>query len=595
MWNKIREHYLVLCAAFIMAVLILFPVFFFYFASGSSYKGINIAHFGTDSHFYLSRAREALDGLPLGNPLLQEGKNGPDSFFMYTERFLMSPIRALSFGHPVDVVFVYHVLTFIGVMVLVFLLYILTLQLGGNKIIAIAAAVFAIGGYSIIYNKTIFYTDFNIYGRPTIPLTSSIVSFLYLNLFLKVMKGGSRHYLVGAIIAIGALFNMYFYAWSFAVAFNVIFATIYLYRKDWSRFRDTVIITCGGIILGAYNLYNLFSYLNSESGKQSSYFLLLQQTHAPIFSKIGFGMLLLFTWYLYKKGRTGEWLFIFGIIITFWAVLNEQVVTGRSLQYGHYYWYFIVPLSIVVGIFMIWSLLSKKSVYQTGFALFLIIIVCVNTVGGQYRSSLTNFDYKLHEQEFRPLIDFINDRNDASAVILTTDSSDGYLFTVYTHNDIFWNSGALLLNTPIDRAENALLLYSYFNKVARADFTRFLININEDRQSWPVYRGLYEDLEGYWSGKDYGSYNNAILHKDPSLMSVRKNTIGYLSKHFNERMGDAKKVRELLQKYKVRYIVWDENANPEWDLSVLPNLVERVHQGELHLYELVVSENPNIF
>jgi len=584
MWNKLREHYIVCIAAFVMAVLVLFPVIYFRVAARDAYQGINIPHFGTDAHFYLSRAREAFDGHRLGNPLLHENKNGPDSFFMYTERFLMAPVRWLSFGHQVNVVSVYYVLDFVGVMLLIFLLYSLARQLGANNLSAVAAAVFAIGGYSIVYNKVLFYNDFNIYGRPTIPFTSSVITFLYLNLFLKTVRGGSRRYFVGAAIALGALFNMYFYAWSFALAFNGVMGGLYLCQKDWARFRQLAIITIGGLMLGAYNLYSLFSYLTSDVGKQSSYFLLLARTHVPIFSKISFGVLILFIWFFYKKRKSGEWLFILGFIITSWVVLNEQILTGRSLQYGHYYWYFIVPLSIVVGIYMLWVLLSATR-YQMVFSLVLIALAIVNSVVGQYRSSLTNFNEKKQEQEFRPLIDFLNVSREPS-VVLTTDNSDGYLFTIYTPHDLFWNSGALLLNTPTTHIEDTFLVYAFLNKKARLNFPQFLRNLEQDRQQWPVYRDLYEDLEGLWSGKDYGTYQAAVLEHDPTIIPGREETVRRLTKDFFERASDADKVEGLLQKYSVRYIVWDEKASPEWDLSDLPDLVERVHNGRLHLYEI---------
>src|SRR3990167_5034303 len=89
------EHYFVLILAFFLTIVILMPVILYPFISGESYQGINIAHFGTDAHFYLTRMKDAMDGHSSGNSVLREGKDQQDNFFTYNEQILAAPLRML--------------------------------------------------------------------------------------------------------------------------------------------------------------------------------------------------------------------------------------------------------------------------------------------------------------------------------------------------------------------------------------------------------------------------------------------------------------------------------------------------------------------
>src|SRR3989344_3340047 len=98
----IREHYLIIILGLLLTLLIEAPVLFFPFIAGKTYQGINIVPFGTDSHFYLSRAKEALEGRGLGSPFLREGKDKQDIFFTYNERALVFPVRFLGLADKIN-------------------------------------------------------------------------------------------------------------------------------------------------------------------------------------------------------------------------------------------------------------------------------------------------------------------------------------------------------------------------------------------------------------------------------------------------------------------------------------------------------------
>ena len=205
-----REHSLIIILGLLLTLLIEAPLLVFPFVS-KNYQGINIPHFSTDSHFYLSRAKEALEGRKLGNVFLREGKNEQDAFFMYNERVLTAPIRFLGLADRINVVILYNIYNFIGVFILILLAYFFVWQLSGNKLLSAVAAVFAIGGYHIVYRQ-FFYNDFNIYGRPMYPYISSLAFFAYLNFLALWLKTQRFAYKALSATFLGLLFYIYVFA-----------------------------------------------------------------------------------------------------------------------------------------------------------------------------------------------------------------------------------------------------------------------------------------------------------------------------------------------------------------------------------------------
>ena len=110
--SSIRLHAFPLIAFAILTLLIESPLIAFPFYAGDAYQGINIAHFGNDEHFYLSRAKEALEGHSEGQPFLAEGKEMLDASQNNTEQIMLSPFRALGLGPQADPVVLYNILNF---------------------------------------------------------------------------------------------------------------------------------------------------------------------------------------------------------------------------------------------------------------------------------------------------------------------------------------------------------------------------------------------------------------------------------------------------------------------------------------------------
>ena len=180
-FQKLKTHWFIILAALALVTIIEVPVFLFPKMAGEKYQGINIPTLGgANVYEYLMRGKDVLEGHSLGSASLREGKENSDYYFSIAEYILNKPIYWLGLGYNVDVVKLYDVYNFLGIFAIVLLIYFLVLDMSGSKLLSAVTALFVVGGYSIVYNKSLFYTDFNIYGRAVFPYMGSLFFFVYL-------------------------------------------------------------------------------------------------------------------------------------------------------------------------------------------------------------------------------------------------------------------------------------------------------------------------------------------------------------------------------------------------------------------------------
>jgi len=354
--------------------------------------------------------------------------------------------------------------------------------------------------------------------------------------------------------------------------------------------KKVIFISVTGLVFGSYNLIKLFLSLVSETGKQYSFFMWVTHSRDPIFSKISFITLSIFAVYFYKYRDDKNWPFILAVILGGWIALNQQIVSNRIIQHGHYYFYFIVPLSIMTSFYMVWHLLKKWDIKKWNIRKYLfiaiIIVVFTNTAGGQYKSFLYTMDHKLYEQNFKPIIDYLN-RDQTPAVILA-DQVNVFLFTIYTAHDLFWQNSASIHKVPIQRHKDALFVYYYLNTEIRNDFKGYLEKVGKDQKvRGSYYKVFFRNLEGYWSGYDYYDYRKKIAAGDEVLTKQRPEIIDRLYREYNETILKDNGINKILKKYGIEYIVWDKNNNPEWDLEGIEGVEELMSNNNIYLYSIV--------
>ena len=579
----LKEHSGAFLVSFVLTLLVSAPLIVFPTVAGDLYKGINIPPFGTlDEHFYLSRAKEVVEGGSLASPLIRGETYGQDTFFNYSEKFFLAPIKLLGLADKINIVTIYNFYNFVGVFILSLLIYFFMWQLSRDKLLSIISTAFVIGGYNIAYGN-FFYKDLNFYGRAMYPYISSLGFFVYLNFLVKSSNSPSVKYNIYSGIVFGLLFYISFYVWTFTLALNAILLLLYLFKKDHSSFRRIMIISIVGVIGGAYNLYNLFLFHSSDIGRQASYFFSVVYSRQPIFSKMGFVVAILFIAFFLLRRKDKNLFMISALILSGWLSLNQQIVTGRIIQYGHYYWYFIVPVGILMGLYMVWFLINNRK-HRNLFFIFLILVIFSHMAIGQYRSFFNTLEAKIYEQSYWPIIEVLN-KDSGPGVILGPENRLGLLFTIYTDHDLYWNSSVIWSVVEVQHLKDALYVYAYLNKEARNNFSGFINEIMADNESSISPKAIYKNIEGMESGLNQSDYLKNKINDKAFIIPLRKKILDSLSLEYR-RINNSKQMNAMLKKYGVNYIVWDKNIYPEWDLSGLDDLREIARSNNIYLYSL---------
>lgn len=554
--HVIREHRGAFVGALAAASLVFSPLVGFFFLA-DSYQGINAGNFLQDEFHYLAKGREVLDGNGLGNIILREGKDGYNPEQKYAE-YIILPLRWLGLSQKLDIFTVFTVSGFVGVFALVLLIYSLLLQLSRDKRLALLSALFIVLAYNVV-TKYNFIDYFNIYGRPVIPLASSLIFFLYLNLLVKSLQSTKRVYAFGASAAFGLSFYIYLFCWSFILVLNGILAALYLLKGERGQFKKVLMISSLGILAGSAELLILYFYAHSDMGRQILSFTGGAFSRELTLIKISWLALLFFLFYYLPRNRSDEnWPLLLALIVAGIVSINQQLITGRQFQSFHYFWNFIIPTISAVGLYMVWSVVVSPALRRALFYA-LLVLIFVNSAAQSYFGVYSTLELKNYAQNYRPVIDYLNtDKN--PSVILASDPFYELLFIVYTPHDLFWHGTALTFNTPGSTLRDAFVVYRSLNKNLRTQPIDYA-------GSSALPDGQYKEL--YVAFKHYIV---TILGKDDAA--------------FYTALAQQEDVADILKRHQVKYIVWDKNRNPEWDLSILTGLREVLAYRNIYVYTI---------
>lgn len=582
----LKEHWMIVLFALLLAALIKSPLFAFPYVAGDAYQGINLYHYGNlaaDEDFYLSRGKEVLEGHGLGNPLIREGKDTyPDYYFTVNEYFLVGPLYLLGLGDNIDVATLYAIYSFVGVFALIIAIYFFALHLRADKFFATVVAISVISGYSLIENS-FFAPVFNMYGRALHPALSSLAVFAYLILCLRALKAPSVKRLLIAGAMFGALSYIYSYAWTFVAVFNGFLFLLFACKKDWPSAKHIVLISCLGALVSAYNVIRTIQYMFSVAGQQFSYFYGAASGHAFAYRKLGLVVLLSFGLFAYRK-RDANWPIPFALLLSGWFCINQQAFTGIRIQPNHYLWYYTEPAFIIALCYALFSYLQTYRAKMVA-CFFVIGIFLANTAIAQFNAFSLTLPQRLYEQQYRPLLDELNRDKNQGVVFAAADDDAEFLVTVYTPHDLFWQRNLAQFNdNPIERHKDALLLYLYLNKDARKDPGNYLETILRDSNDSSLYKVLYQDIEGFASGFGLKEYERRVSENNEDFKRYRQEFLHTFVKDYEAIIKDKDGFESLLDSYGVNWILWDRLREPGWDVSVLHGLRQASAYGSVVLF-----------
>ena len=221
--------------------------------------------------------------------------------------------------------------------------------------------------------------------RRYIPAVPFPVFLLFLTCIWCAFKHQGRRgiwWAAGAGVAFSALVFSYFFLWTTAAAWFFCFTLVWLVARPVER-RHVIkcAVVCGGLMIAA--LVPFFRLLSLRS-PTTDHDQVLVLTRAPDLFRITeiLGFLLLCAVAYGVHRRIVRWadpaiLLIVSIAILPFIVLNQQIITGRSLQPFHYEQFtlnYLILIGIVVIDRQLWGLLLKRPAFSV------VLILIIGTV-----------------------------------------------------------------------------------------------------------------------------------------------------------------------------------------------------------------------
>ena len=474
----LREHSLAVFAALFVGFIMVLPQIVFIFKT-PNYEGLYMMKTDAEVH-YLARMKEFVDTGSNGNPYLYEYKDIISPFNTISESILALP----SVIFPISVPDLNLLYKFFLPVIIFILVYTLLFQLLGDKKWSMVGGLAILLGNSLINIPDLLhvirldtiYSQFAIFSRPVNPEFSSIIFFAYLNILFLALKKRDWKYFAFLGIIFGFSFYVYLYSFTFIAALNFVFILMFLFKKDYNISKKFLLASALGLLLGAYEIYNIFLITSHPFYKELARISEIGSSHLPIFSMAGFIATVLFIVFIkYKKGERGD--FTLGLLFASWIVINQQIITGIVLQSGHYHWHFNTPIYIIILFWLAYNIFLKFDNKKVNIFLILLSIIFIfNAVFIQY-SAYKNWNSEVSaDQEIMPAIYWLESNTTTGSIILAN-SKNSDLVPIFTEDYVASSNYGNYYLVPEERR-------TYNSEVIIKDLLGFKKNYRLDYVFW---------------------------------------------------------------------------------------------------------------
>lgn len=588
--NKIKtwfaRHWLALAGALLAGLISIAPQILTIKALGKEYQGIPF-FYADDNVYYAAKIREILDGHGwAGSPYFYEYKEAKSLVWPMGEWFYAGPALVFNLSVPTVILLAKFLLP----AVLFFLIYLLAGCLTGekgtfkHKINALAGGFLVALGYDLIDIKTawglisgqIHSANTLIWTRPVNPIIGALLFFIFLLLLWSIIKSGRRFLFLPAGL-ISALMIGYFFSWSLALALVGVLLIIFFIKKEYKTVKALLaaaIISFLASLPYWYNLWQTFSSSRAGSSEQSARLYGLLLTHQPVLNKVLLASLLIFLpcfFYEYwqKKRQEQEmekwWWFCLALLLAGLAVLNQQIITGRTIWYPHFVQY-TIPAAMIALLVLFYNFIRPR-LPRIWLAGILVIIIASLSFG---LAAARTYAYGLEDmkslQRYGSVLSWLNRKAESDCVVLVNEPGMdlGTLLPAYTPCNVYASAWNFLSALPRARINHNFLVWIRLQGIAPAEIENFLRNHPTD------LRDQYAD-----------NWQDILLNRfdqDWLEAKVRETAAAYTEFSKKDFTGE-------LKQYRLDYIVSEGELGSEIKL-LLPNLEFIGNFNGLFLYKI---------
>lgn len=570
--------------ALILGFLMVLPFFYFQIKLGSGFEGI-WPTVVDDESFYLARIKDVADGHSfISNAYLFEHKNGLPQQLFLAEWLLAQPLKLLK----IDINIGRLIYNFLFPAAAFLLTYIALFLISRLRLVSAGFASFLFFG--------LYITSFI---RPVSPqfnfifwLTQFILLWLLINYHNsnnannhlnnpnenldnsehsdKIRKFGL---LSANALNFGLLFYIYPYYWTFYLIFFGILAVFYFW-KERALFYKILMIASGGLILAIP-----YFYLNYLSSKLSYYTETLTRlgmiyTRFPsgirivFWSSLGLATFGLLLWRKIISWDRKSTFFISGLLASAVAV-NQHVVTGRNFEFSSHYSmgtiFFLVFTAAYLASCLNPNNCDKNPNIPNGkkfglfgyvriFGLLIVAIIIISGLLNYLKRSLVIYANHAYSQDYASIFEWLNKNTQRDSVVYANRDISG-LIPVYTADNVFYVREANLFFISDKEVLDRFIINNFFEnldpdfilKNARAIYgVRYIDAYGHAVQSNKLRRvlGIKLEPEIYLPGEEI----EKVVNRAKELQA-----------------GDFEKE---LKTYRIDYLIWDKNNNPNWRINL---------------------------
>lgn len=544
-------------------------------------------YFYQDSELvYLARIREIIEGHPtVSSPVFYEYKNVPNLQQSYGE--WVYALATFGHVHLLPTVALLSKFVFPGILaVLVFLCV--------QKFLRMA---------TVVHTRTHTYFAFFLSILVTLGLEFNHAGFwrqlfvhddplLYLSLWTRIVNpitGALGFFFVSYVIfalyekqralqtiCAGVVFGLmsgYFFSFTLTGLMLGGILLCAVLQREWSYARSIMYVICIAFIINIFYIYHIVFGVSDIATLQKSGLLV---THDVLHNKILYlvGAVLVVTFlYSYYVDRTKNiltnraWQWAFVCTLAGIVLLNQQVITGKTIWPGHFVQY-TNPVSYIIFFISLYKigqlLFGKYTTYQYLYervvrwcaVLGTGMIVTVNLVG-IYHATLPQSVYADEQRYASGLMWLSKEAPDPCVVFVyeKREQLEKYV-PAYTHCDLY-HSAYVFMAIPPDRIMHNYITYLRMRGVSKEDIATYL-----DTPEAGIYRFFFED----WVDLFPDNNDTWLLNTKP--IEVQRAFIERYKVAVEEAYTASFKysLDELLRMYQINYIMYDskyELPSPE--------------------------------
>ena len=392
----------------------------------------------------------------------------------------------------------------------------------------ISTAIFIFLLPEIVLNRNFLNSSLNVIDKWPFPIIHYclLITAMYL-----VMIQVKTKTIILSLIILFLSFHTYFYTWQIVFLLLTVGTAFQLFRNFRMKWKIvTTAILCYGITLLSLLIQsNLLSALNNEfdSSGLFEYVIEKQDTQSPTFSKTLL-LLLILTPVLWMNSRQAglKALYINCLTVSF-ILENQQIITGVTVQPGHYKWYFENLLLGLAALIIFESNLKSKETSKTVVLLFLPILTLGAT---QTLATLktTNFTTMNNVQESQPTKNFYT---------LNYELANREL--IMTSNRSYWHPLANFFGATFAENEQAILMMGIWtlNQPTLEKITNQLSKCTTHQEPC----GTFRNLSGSRSMVPLREFNK--LNLSQRIRHDEKAILGFSEKFAN--LDSTRKLHQL--------------------------------------------------